>query len=503
MHKVIVVGSGNAAMCAALAAAQQGAKVTIIEAAPQEEFGGNSRYTAGALRFSYENRNEILEILDEETTQDDRIAISDFGSYPAATFLQELTSAAEGAANNKLHRVMVAESRPTMLWLKQSGVRFTPIYERQAYKIDGKYVFWGGLTLAAEDEGEGLIRRQAEIAAKLGIEFIFDSPVKELLYDSGRVTGVVYQSQGNVLEITTDEVILACGGFEANVEQRQTHIGSGWDCAKVRGTKYNQGDGLTMAIAIGAKTCGNWGGCHAVFMDANSPDYGNLNMPHKLRKNYRKISYPFGIMINKNGKRFVDEGADFRNYTYAKYGREVLAQSGRFAWQIFDNQVVNLLYEEYKMEDATRVTASSLEDLVAQLDDVDKEQALKTLNDYNSAVDTSVQFNPTIKDGKATKLSNEGSPLSPPKSNWATSLTEPPFTAYKVTCGITFTYGGLAINEHARVLDKNNIPIPGLLAAGEMVGDIFHHNYPGGSGLTSGAVFGRIAGITAGKAAHV
>ncbi len=489
--RVLIVGSGNAALCAALAAAERGAEVTVLESAPEKEFGGNSRYTAGALRFAYESREDVLDILNAGGVSDERLEQTDFGTYPARQFLEELTAAAEGEGNPQLQRILVEQSRPTVLWLTQKGVRFEPIYTRQAYRVDGRYVFWGGLTLAAEGEGEGLVQAERRIARLLKVQFCYDTEVTELIRRDDKVVGVVCKQNGNRTGYAADRVILACGGFEANARMRKEYLGEGWDQAKVRGTEHNLGQGIEMALALGAKTAGNWGGCHAVFMDTASPEYGNLSIPHRQRKNYRKISYPFGVILNANGERFVDEGADFRNYTYAKYGREVLRQPGRFGWQIFDAQVTDLLYEEYKQEGATQVSAPSLEDLAGLLDGVRSQNALATLRAYNTAVAATPAFNPTVKDGKCTHG------LVPPKSNWALKLEKPPFTAYRMTCGITFTYGGLAIDNQCRVLDTAGKPIAGLFAAGELVGDIFYHNYPGGSGLTAGAVFGRLAGEAA------
>jgi len=197
------------------------------------------------------------------------------------------------------------------------------------------------------------------------------------------------------------------------------------------------------------------------------------------------------VMLNANGERFVDEGADFRNYTYAKYGRVILAQPGQFAWQVFDAKVKHLLRDEYRIRQVTKVQADTLEELVAKLDDVNPERALTTLRDYNAAVRADIPFDPNVKDGRRT----EG--LAVPKSNWADTLSEPPFEAYAVTCGITFTFGGLKITRDAQVLDIDQTPIPGLYAAGEMVGGLFYNNYPGGTGLMAGAVFGRIAGASA------
>ena len=336
-----------------------------------------------------------------------------------------------------------------------------------------------------------MIQGERRIAESLGIDFKYETAALELVRKKGCIDGLMCERRGWRFTLSADRIVLACGGCEANAELRERHIGPGWGKTKVRGTCRNQGKGISMALAVGARKCGNWSGCHAVFMDINSPDYGNLDIPHKQRKNYRKISYPFGIMLNARGERFVDEGADFRNYTYAKYGREALRQPGCFAWQIFDAQVTELLYEEYRQAGATKVSAHSLETLVSRLDGMDSTQALKTLAAYNAAIDSKAAFNPAVKGGKATHG------ITPPKSNWATSITKSPFTAYKVTCGITFTYGGLTIDNQARVLDEKNVPIPALFAAGELVGDIFHHNYLSGSGLTSGSVFGKIAGTSA------
>jgi tricarballylate dehydrogenase len=184
----------------------------------------------------------------------------------------------------------------------------------------------------------------------------------------------------------------------------------------------------------------------------------------------------------------VDEGADFRNYTYAKYGRIILAQPGQVAWQIFESKVLHLLRDEYHLKGATKVKADTLEALVARMEGIDAKQALRTIGEYNAAVKKQVPFNPNVLDGRGT----EG--LAIPKSNWANTIDEPPFEAYGVTCGITFTFGGVKIDTEARVLDMADRPIRGLYAAGEMAAGVFYFNYPGSSGLTCGTVFGRIAG---------
>jgi len=201
-------------------------------------------------------------------------------------------------------------------------------------------------------------------------------------------------------------------------------------------------------------------------------------------------------MVNAKGQRFVDEGADFRNYTYAKYGRAILEQPGQFAWQIFDSKVKHLLRDEYRIRQITKVTANTIEELAAKLEGVDPTGFLETISNYNIAVQTAMTFDPNVKDGRGTQG------LTVPKSNWANTIDEGPFEAYGVTCGITFTFGGLRVNSHANVLDVDLNPISGLYAAGELVGDLFYFNYPGGTGLMAGAVFGKIAGAAAAAIAN-
>jgi tricarballylate dehydrogenase len=247
-----------------------------------------------------------------------------------------------------------------------------------------------------------------------------------------------------------------------------------------------------MALDVGAQPIGNWSGCHAVAWERNAPEFGDLAVGDQFQKH----SYPWGIYLNAEGKRFVDEGADFRNYTYAKYGRVILNQPQQFAWQIFDAKVKGQLRDEYRIKQVTKVVANTLEELTSKLDDVNAEQALKEITAYNAAVRQDIPFNPNIKDGRCT------TGLTVNKSNWANTLDTPPYEAYAVTCGITFSFGGLRINPSAQVINTDGEPIPGLYAAGELVGGIFYFNYPGGSGLTNGAVFGKIAGANAAKAAH-
>ena len=488
-HDVIVIGAGNAGLCAALAAREQGASVLVLECAPHAERGGNSRFTAGAIRVAYDGVDDLRALMPD--LSDEEVRTTDFRTYTEDQFFDDMARVTEYRADPDLVELLVRRSRPTLQWMRTKGVRFVPIYGRQAYKVDGRFKFWGGLTVEAWGGGPGLVDALCAGAEKAGVEIRYQTRAVGLLHDDDGVHGVRVRSAGATADLAAGAVVLASGGFEANAEWRTRYLGPGWDLAKVRGSRFNMGDGIRMALDIGAAPYGNWSGCHAVGWDRNAPEFGDL----AVGDNFQKHSYPLGIMVNARGRRFVDEGADFRNYTYAKYGGVVLEQPGQFAWQVFDAKVVHLLRDEYRIREVTKVTADSLEALAAKLEGVDPEGFLRTARAYNDAVRTDIVFDPTVKDGRGT----EG--LEVPKSNWAQTLDTPPFEAYAVTCGITFTFGGLRVDTTGRVLDTGERPIPGLYGAGELVGGLFYFNYPGGTGLTSGAVFGRIAGESAGARA--
>jgi tricarballylate dehydrogenase len=375
--------------------------------------------------------------------------------------------------------------------MRKKGVRFTAAWGRQAFNINGRFKFWGGLTLEAVGGGPGLVESETQLARKNGIEIWYQARALSLVADDAGVHGVVVRREGKTQTLKARAVVLAAGGFQANTEWRTRYMGPGWELAKVRGTRFNTGDAIRMALDIGAAAHGNWSGCHAVAWDRNAPETGDL----AVGDNFQKHSYPWGVYINADGQRFVDEGADFRNYTYAKYGRVILQQPRQFAWQIFDAKVKQQLRDEYRIKQVTKISANTLEELVAKMDDTDQKAALDTLKAYNAAVQTHIPFNPNVKDGRCTKN------LSVNKSNWANTLDTPPFEAYAVTCGITFSFGGLKINTEAQVINSDGEPIKGLYAAGELVGGIFWFNYPGGTGLTNGSVFGKIAGDSAAKSA--
>lgn len=481
-QSVIVVGSGNAAMSAGIAALEAGASVLMLEKAPKDLAGGNTKYTAGAMRFAYETSEELLPLL--SNPDDPRVPNTDFGQYSQEKFAADLLGFNDGQPLTEEQEALVGQSYDAVRWLAGHGVTYEPIYARQSFEKDGRYIFWGGLTLAADNEGVGLFDMELAAFERLGGSIRYDAGVTDLISEGDKVVGVRVADE----EIRADAVVLASGGFEASDSLRSAWIGPDWSVAKVRGTPHNTGDGLRMAEALGSMRYGRFDGCHATPMDLHMKDFGNLDLPPKERKNYRKICYFLGVMLNADGQRFVDEGINFRNYTYAQFGRAVLEQPQHFAWQVFDDKVKDLLYGEYHFHDASFIEADTLEALVDQMEGVDKTAATETLAAYNNAVDETVAFDPTVLDGKST------SGLTLNKTNWAQKLDTPPFRAYPVTGGITFTYGGLKVSDTGGVMRENGSTIAGLYAAGELVGGVFFGGYPGGSGLTSGTVFGRRAG---------
>ena len=481
---VIVVGGGNAAMCAALSAREHGARVLVLEKAPEAWRGGNSFFTAGGFRFAFKSFEELRALVGDMS--DEEAASMEVDPYTEDAYYDDLMRVTEDLADPDLALKLVRESQPTVRWMRERGIRWIPMFGRQAYKVGGRFRFWGGLVLEAVGGGPGLIDMEYEAAARAGIQVRFEAKAMRLALDArGGVTGVEVRTPDGIEALAARAVVLAAGGFEANPEMRTRYLGPNWDLARVRGTPYNTGDAIRMALDAGAVPWGHWSGCHAVAWDYNAPWHGD----RKVGDNFQKHSYPLGVIVNLRGERFLDEGADFRNYTYVKYGRRLIEQPRRAAFQIFDQKVVDLLREEYRIREVTKAEASTIEELARKLE-IDVDGLVRTVKEYNASLRPGT-FNPAIKDGLATHG------IVPPKSNWALPLDTPPYLGFAVTTGITFTFGGLRITEDAQVIDCEQRPIPRLFAAGELVGGLFYHNYPGGSGLMAGAVFGRIAGRSA------
>jgi len=478
---VVVVGAGNAALTAALAAREVAAQVLVLEKAPYEERGGNSRFTGGIVRFVHGGLEDILPLVPDLTDAD--IARLDVEPYPADTYMDDIMRLSEGKADPALTRVLVEHSYQTVRWMQSLGVQFE-LYQT-AVRQGGRLFFPAGAVIQFWSGGPGLTQRLFRAAEGRGIYVVYNAAVIDLLTaPDGRVQGVRAQTPEGLMDIHAGAVILACGGFEASAERRVRYLGEEWEKVIVRGTQHNTGELLDRLEALHAQLGGHLDGAHAVPVDAASPAVGDLNLGDLTAR----LSYPLGIMVNRDARRFIDEGMDFKSYSYTVMGPAILRQPGGIAYQIFDQQTVERLEARYGSGSPPAI-AETIEALAEQLG-LNAEALVRTVQGYNSAVQDGT-FNPAIKDGKRTQG------IEPAKTNWALRLERPPFVAYGVRCGITFTYGGVMVNDAAQVMHRNGTPIPGLYAAGEITGGIFYHNYPSGAGLMLGAVFGRIAGTKA------
>src|SRR5215217_5373831 len=323
-YDVVVVGGGNAAFSAAHAAREGGGRVLVLEKAPREWIGGNSYFTAGAMRTTHEGLADLQPILDDLSNE--QATKTELPPYTAEDFLADMERVTKGHCDKELTAVLVNESADTMRWLHEKGLRFRLMYDRQSFEVDGKRRFWGGLVLGTVGGGKGLIEQHLTAAEMSGIEVRCGAPVVGLLRDEAEaVVGVVCRGENGEEKIEAGAVVLAAGGFESDAEMRAEHLGPDWRAAKVRGTPYNTGEVLRIALDAGAQPYGQWSGCHAIAWDAAAPPSGDLELTNLLSKQ----SYPLGIVVNCEGHRFIDEGADFRNYTYAKYGAEILTNLAR------------------------------------------------------------------------------------------------------------------------------------------------------------------------------
>ena len=485
-YDVVIVGAGNASLTTAMSASQSGAKVLVLEKAPHSLRGGNSRFSGGLFRFAYESLEDLKPLRPDVIPNDwERVEVE---PYASERYLDDIMTTSQGQSSAELLQVLTQKSYDTMTWMTDLGVEWdwTALWSDKSKE---SLRFNPGTVLEAKNKGVGLMAYLFRAVENSGIEISYQAKMTGLIQDQhGGVCGVRVQTPNGREDVLTKAVVLASGGFEANAEMRARYLGTGWDQVKVRGTRYNTGETLRMALEIGARPVGHWQGCHATPIDGDAPAMGDLRLTDRTNR----LSYPYSIMINSLGQRFVDEGEDLGGLTYAKTGRAILGQPGAIAYQIFDAKTIHLLEERYST--GTPVVSETIAGLAEGLG-LPVAEVVRTIDAYNTAVQPG-DFDSTKRDGKCT------AGLDPAKSNWATLMDSPPYTSYPVSCGITFTYGGVQIDSDARVIDTEDNPIPGLFATGEITGDFFYHNYPGGSGLMRGAVFGRIAGTSAAALAN-
>lgn len=494
MARVVVVGAGNAGLCAALSARAEGAEVLLLDRGPADGSGSDSYFTGGLFRVAYDGLDQ-LEAIVGPLGMDPSTGIDAFAKYSEADFLEDWGRVTGYRCDPELAEAVVGSSYDAITWLSGHKVPFlSGLVVDSSGRVRHTRPGWHGGFVEVSGAGPGLMAALLKATDKAGIRREHGIGVRAIERSANGFRLISRYAHGETVSHDADAVVLASGGFQADPEWRTRALGPGWDLARVRASRYNTGRGIRIAQDLGAALYGNWSGCHAVAWSVGSRDAGDPNANHI----FERESYPFGITVNVHGERFIDEASDFGAYTYARYGREVLRQDEQRAWQLFDAQCEEQLMDEYRTKnpEAARTRAETLEALATQLAarGVDRDRLLRTVVDYNAAVDETVEFNPYVKDGRGTRG------LSFDKSNWSRKLEQGPFEAYEVTCGITFTFGGVRVGTDSAVLDEDGSPIPGLFACGEMVGGLYYFNYASGTGLTSGAVLGRLAGRRAAEA---
>jgi tricarballylate dehydrogenase len=486
---VVVVGAGNAAITAALAAHAENASVAVLEKADKKLRGGNTRFTGGVFRHTYGSMGDLLPIVRDNDNPDTVI----IQPYNRQDYLSDMARVTGGRSDPQLTDLLIDRSYDTVCWMAELGVPFE--FSRTVGGVttagSEKTTLAPGGAIRSVHEGVGLSANLFRMLEEAQIPVFYETRAHRIVTGGkGEIEGVEVRGPEGGRMISCRALVIGSGGFQASPDLRTSYLGPDWSLVKVRGTRFNTGELTRAAIDIGAQSYGEWSGCHATPIDSDSPTYGDLKLTDKTNR----LSYLYGVMVNLDGKRFVDEGEDLVLYTYAKMGREILKQRNAIAFQVFDQKSVPLLEPRYST--GIPVQANTIEGLADKVDEkyghmgFGKSAFIQTLNEYNEAVQDGT-FDPATKDGKRTKG------LNPEKTNWAHRIDEPPFVVYGATLGITFTFGGIRINTDAAVVDHLEHPIPGLFATGEATGGFFYQNYPGGAGLMRGAVFGRIAGTNA------
>ena len=452
---VIVIGGGNAGVCAAIAAAERDCSVLVIEAAPADMRGGNTRHTRN-LRAMHDAPTDVLT---------DR--------YSFEEYWDDLMRVTKGVTNNDLAELTLRGSAALTAWLSARGVRFQAALSGTLNLGRTNAFFLGG--------GRAMLNALCRHAETVGVRFIYDAEVDDVQLIDGFCEGIVVNWNDRRLTLSCKQLVTAAGGFEANLDW----LAEGWgDAAKnflVRGTPYNKGKILRSLLDHGAKPVGALDQCHAVAIDARAPKYdGGIAS--------RLDAVPFAVVLNKDADRFYDEGEDFWPKRYAIWGRLVAGQPDQIAYAIIDSQGVN----RFMPSVFTPIVDDAIEGLAEQLG-LPPDATRSTIDAYNAACPAG-QIDQSILDGKSTKG------LTPEKTNWSAPISTPPFYGYPLRPGITFTYMGVAVNERAQILMADGRPFANMFAAGEiMAGNILGQGYLAGIGMTIGGVFGRIAGEEAAR----
>jgi tricarballylate dehydrogenase len=449
-YDVLVIGGGNAGLCAAISARRSGARVALLEGAPKFYRGGNTRHTRN-MRCAHDAATDTLT-----------------GPYPEDEFFDDLLRVTEGNTDEDLARLMISDSKKMLGWIAEQGVRFqAPLSGTLSLGRTNSF-FLGG--------GRAMLNALYLTAEKLDIDIRYDAEVTRLDIDGGLFHAATYRQKGLEKTIKANALVAATGGFEANIEWLKESWGEIAENFLVRGTPYNTGSVLKMLMAAGVKTIGDPTQCHAVAIDARAPKFDGGIIT-------RLDCVVFGIVVNNRCERFYDEGEDIWPKRYAIWGRLVARQPDQIAYILFDapslDRFMPSLYPP--------ISAPTIGELAKALD-LDPEALAETVIAYNAAVQPGT-FDSAILDDCHT----EG--LSPPKSHWAQRIDTAPFYAYPVRPGITFTYLGTKVGRDARVLMDDGMPSANIYAAGEiMAGNVLGSGYAAGIGMTIGSVFGRIAG---------
>ena len=455
---VLVIGGGNAALCAAISARRAGASVLVLEGAPKFYRGGNTRHTRN-MRCAHDAATDILT-----------------GPYTEQEFWEDLLRVTDGQTDEELARYMIAESKDVLDWIVKQGVRWQPSLGGTLSLGRTNSFFLGG--------GRAMLNALYLTAERLGVEILYDAEVLDLQVDHGMFLSATLKQGDGRASVTASTLVAACGGFEANIPWLKEYWGEAADNFLIRGTPYNRGTVLKMLLDSGFQEVDDPTQAHAVAIDPRAPKFDGGIIP-------RHDSVVFGIVVNKHALRFYDEGEDIWPKRYAIWGRLVAAQPDQIAYIIFDSTVLNSFMPTL----FPPIKADSIAELAGKFE-LDPAALEKTIAEFNAAVRPG-SFDHTILDDCRT----EG--LTPPKSHWAQRIETPPYYAYPVRPGITFTYLGTRVNRQAQMLMKDGKPAANMFAAGEiMAGNVLGKGYAAGIGMTIGSVFGRIAGREAAKNAR-